>query len=78
MLNLVEHEKSYKTPGPAQSLYVYVYAQSDLSLSIAHGKFLEVLHLVLAIYAVYYIWASTLERGLSLVEAHIIRKVYLT
>ena len=45
---------------------------------MAHGKFLEVQYLVLVIYVVYYFWASTLERGLSLVEAHIIRKVYLT
>ena len=36
MLSLVEHEKSYKTPGSAQSLYVYVYAQSDLSLYRSH------------------------------------------
>ena len=37
MLTSVEHEKSYKNPRPAQSLYVYVYAQSDLSFQIFEG-----------------------------------------
>ena len=75
MLSLVEHEKSYKTPGPAQSSYVCVYAQSDLSLYRSHmANFLKS-NISSWLYMLCIIFGP---RGLSLVEAHIIRKVYLT